>query len=57
MKLMKIVNIDGENVHISWTTQGTSMKFSGKMWLMIILKFTFSLEDKFLSKQHGGGGI
>ena len=34
---MKIVNIDGENLHISWTTQGTSMKFSGKMWLMIIL--------------------
>ena len=38
------------------------MKFSGKMWLMIILKvtkklgFTLSLENIFLEKPQGGGG-
>ena len=37
---MKIVNIDGEALHIFWTTSGISLKFSGKMWVMIILKFT-----------------
>ena len=37
-KLMKIVNIDGENIHIFITTYLISMKFSGKMYLMIILK-------------------
>ena len=53
---MKIVNIDRENLHIFWTTSGVSMKFSVKMWLMIILKvtkkqgFTFSLKDTFLEK-------
>ena len=36
------------------------MRFSGKMWLLIILKvtkkhgFTLSLEDKFLEKSQGG---
>ena len=62
---MKIVNIDGENLHISW---GISMKFSEKMRLLIILKvkenqdFTLSLEDTFLEKPQGrrpwgwGGG-
>ena len=50
-KLMKIVNIEGENLHIFWTTWGISIKLSGKMWLMIMLKvtknkgFTLSLED------------
>ena len=50
-KSMKIVNIEGENLPISWTTWGMSMKFSGKTWLMIILKvtknkgFTPSIED------------
>ena len=39
-KLMKIVDIDGENLHIFWTTWGISMKLSGKMWLMMILKVT-----------------
>ena len=39
-KLMKIVNIDGENLYIFWTAWGISMKFSGKMWLAIILKVT-----------------
>ena len=52
-KLMKIANIDREILHIFWTTSGISMKFSGKMWLMIILKvtkgqgFTLSLEDEY----------
>ena len=38
--LIKIVNIENENLHIFWTTWGISMKFSGKTWLMIILKVT-----------------
>ena len=56
---MKIANIDGKNLHIFWTT-GISMRFSGKMWLMIISKvtknqdFTLSLEDTFLEKPQGG---
>ena len=60
-KLMKIVNIDGENLHIFWTTRGISMKFPGKLWLIIILKvsknqgFIFSLEDTFLKKLPEGG--
>ena len=41
-KLMKIVNIDREVIHNFWMTRGISMKFSGKMWLMIILKVTKS---------------
>ena len=58
---MKIVNIAGENLHIFWTTWGISMKFSGKIKFMIILKFTrnqgfnLSLENTFLEKSHGGG--
>ena len=53
-KLMKIVNTDGENLDFFWTTREISMKFSGKMWLMIMLKvtknqgFTLSLEDTIL---------
>ena len=39
-KIMKIVNTDRENVHIFWTIWGLSIKFSGKMWIMIILKVT-----------------
>ena len=59
-KMMKIVNIHGENLRIFWTTWGISMKFSGKIWLMIILKatkmqdFIFSLEDTFLEKPQRG---
>ena len=34
-KLMKIVNIDREKLHILWANWGISMTFSGKMWLMI----------------------
>ena len=58
---MKIANIDRENLHIFWTTSGISRKFSGKMWLAIILKFTknqgytLSLEDNFLEKPQRGG--
>ena len=42
-------------------TWETSMKFSGKMWLMIILKvakyqgFTLSLEDRYFKKPQVGG--
>ena len=55
-KLMKLVNSDEENLHIAWTTWRISMKFSGKMCLMIILKvtknqgFTPSLENTVLEK-------
>ena len=35
---MKTVNIEEENLQISWTIWETSMKFAGKMWLIIILK-------------------
>ena len=51
---MKISKIDREFLHILSTTQGNSMKFSGKMCLKKILKatkkqgFTPSLEDTFL---------
>ena len=44
-------------------TWGNSMKFSGKMCLMIIIKvtknhgFTLSLEDTFLEKPQGAGQI
>ena len=57
---MKIVNIEGEILLILWMTRGISMKFSGKMWLMMILKvtknqgFTLSLEDTVLEKPQGG---
>ena len=60
-KLMKIVDNDGENLHIFGTTWEISIKFSEKMWLMIILKvtkkqaFTRSLEDTFFKKPQGGG--
>ena len=37
---MKIANIDREILGIFWTTWEISMTFSGKMWLMIILKVT-----------------
>ena len=39
-KLSKIVNIEEENLHIFWTSWGISIKFSGKMWIMTILKVT-----------------
>ena len=55
-KSMKIANIDREILHIFWTTWEISMKLSGELWLMIILKFTdkqgftLSLEDTFFEK-------
>ena len=58
--MMKIVNIDGEILHIFWMTWGISIKFSGKIWLMIIIKvtknegFTLSLEDTVFEKPQGG---
>ena len=57
---MKIANIDGKSLHISWTTWGVSMKFSGKTYHMIVLKvnknqaFTLSLQDTFLKRPEGG---
>ena len=59
---MKRVNIDGENLHIFWMTWGIlMMTFSGKMWLMIILKLKLkkkqglilSLKNTFLEKPGG----
>ena len=59
-KSMEIVNIAREILHNFWTTWWSSMKISGKMYLMIILKFTknqaftLSLEDTFFEKPQGG---
>ena len=39
-KLIKLVSIEEENLHIYWTTWGISMKLSGNMWLMILPKVT-----------------
>ena len=58
---MKIANIDREILHNFWTTWGISMKCSGKMCLMIILKvtknqgFTLCLEDTIFEKPQGEG--
>ena len=51
--MMQIVNIDGENLHIFWTTWGVSMKFWEKKQ-----GFTLSLGDTFFGKPQrvGGGG-
>ena len=59
-KFISIVNIEEETLHVFWTTWGIQMKRSGKMWLMIILKFTknhsftISQENTFFKKQQGG---
>ena len=37
---MEIANFDRESIPIFWTTWKMSMKFSGKMWFMTILKVT-----------------
>ena len=62
LKLTKIANIDRESLHISWTTWGISMKFSGKIWLKTTLEatknylfFTLFLEDTFFEKPQGRG--
>ena len=53
-KSMKIVSMEGENLHIFWMTWWILMTFSEKMWPMIILKviknqdFTLSLENTLL---------
>ena len=58
---MKLINIDGENLHIFWITRGISMKFSGKIWLITILKvtkdqgLTLYLEDTNFRKKHRDG--
>ena len=55
-KSLKITNIDRVNLDIFWTTWGISIKYSGKIWLMIILEvtkiqgFTLSLDDAFLER-------
>ena len=51
-KLMKIANFDEENLHIFWTSWGFFVKFSGKMWLMIVLKVTKNRASRFLWKTH-----
>ena len=59
---MKIADIDSEFLHNVWTAWGISIKFSGKMWLMIILKvtkkqgFTLPLEDTFFEVSQGEDG-
>lgn len=51
---IKTVNIDKENLYAFQKTWGTSMKFSGKMWVLIILEipknqiFTLSLGNTVL---------
>ena len=55
------VNIDGENLPIFWTTWGILITFSGKIWLMIILKkqkqkkqgLILSLKNTILEKPEG----
>ena len=60
-KNQRKVNIDGENLHLFWTTGGISMKFLGKMWLMIISKVTKTRSSPSLSRRYifwkatGGG--
>ena len=52
-KLTKIVNTQEDNLHILCTSRKISTKFSGKVWLMIVLKvtkkqgFTLSLKNTF----------
>ena len=59
-KLIKIVNIKEENIHIFWTNWGISLKFSGKILPMVILKtknnegFTLSLKITYLEKSQRG---
>ena len=50
-KLITIVNIDGENINIFWTTWDIVMNFSGEMRLK--KQGTLSPEDLFLEKPQG----
>ena len=60
---MKIGNVKEENFHIFWINWGISRKFSGKMWIKIILKvrkkqgFILSLKKKVFWKNHRGSQI
>ena len=62
-KLVKIINIEEENLHIFTATLVISMIFSAKIWLMIISKvtkkqsFTLSLENTFYEKPEEGSQI
>ena len=62
-KFIKIKSIDEENNHIFWKSWGISMKFSGKIWITIILKviknqgFPLFLEDTFSGKPQRCGQI
>ena len=59
---MKIGNIDSGILHIFSMNWGISMKFSEKMWLMMILKLTkkkgctLSLEDTYFENHSGVAG-
>ena len=61
-KSVKTINIEGEHLHIFRMTWGISIKFSVKMWLMIIMKVTknqgCTLSKKHIGfwKNHRGGG-
>ena len=61
-KSVKTINIKGEHLHIFRMTWGISIKFSVKMWLMIIMKVTknqgCTLSKKHIGfwKNHKGGG-
>ena len=50
-----LANIEGENLHIFWTTWRIWTKFSEEMWLVTKKKqgFTFFLGNKFLEKHTG----
>ena len=52
-KSVKTINIEGEHLHIFRMTWGISIKFSVKMWLMIIMKVTKN-QGCTLSKKHIG---
>ena len=51
-KIDENINIDGVNLHISWTTWEILMKFSGKMWLIIILEGTKNQGLHTLSRRY-----
>ena len=60
-QLMKKGNVQRINLHTFSTSWESSMKFSGKMWLMIILKvtknqgFTLSLQQNHIFGKTTGG--
>ena len=51
-KSMKLVNIEAENLHILWKICEISMKFSGMVWFIIILKVTKKTEFDPFSRKH-----